>query len=47
MALKNPDKYSGLILFAPAIRDNEENARFGKKFIGILGTLVPTTELIA
>ncbi len=46
MALKNPQAYKGIILFAPAIRDNDANSKFGKKFVGILGSVIPRVELV-
>ena len=45
LTVKNPFKYHGIILYAPAIKDNEFNAAGGKFFAKIIGSLHPTMEV--
>ncbi|EGR33123.1 hypothetical protein IMG5_061220 [Ichthyophthirius multifiliis] len=41
LSLDNPNRFQGVILYAPAIKDNKYNSRIGKFFVGILASIYP------
>ena len=47
MAVKHPDRYRGVILFAPAIRDNDGNAKYGKIAAKVIGAIMPKLEAVS
>ena len=44
IGLKYPNRFRGIIFYAPAIKDNEYNAKVGKVFAKIIGSIYPTFE---
>ena len=46
MAVKNPEKYSGIILLAPAIKNLQEHLWLAKKFGKFVGCICPRIRLM-
>lgn len=46
MGLKNPEKYAGVILLAPALRNLSEHLWLAKKFGKMVGCLCPRARLM-
>ena len=47
LGLTKKDYFRGIIMLAPAIKDNQHNSYYGKKFLSFLSYLFPRIETIS
>ena len=46
LGLDHPKRFAGIVMYAPAIKDNRKNAPIGKKFARFIGCLFPSMKTI-
>jgi pimeloyl-ACP methyl ester carboxylesterase len=46
LAVRDPQRYRGVILYAPAIKDLESEQRFAKFLVNIIGYIAPTMPTV-
>ncbi|KAL4487383.1 hypothetical protein ABPG73_005893 [Tetrahymena malaccensis] len=46
LTLNNPNRFAGVIMYAPAIKDNKKNSPFGKMIACAIGALFPSMQTI-